>query len=74
VKRHMVGIDLDEPVTKALSQKFRNPGKVHTQDELDEIFVKKWTVLTKHVHPPSDMEIEDNPRSRSAKLRCAAKI
>ena len=69
----MVGIDLDEPVTKTLSQKYRNAGKVHTEMELQEIFMKKWNVLTKHVQPPSDSEVEQNPRSRSAKLRCATK-
>lgn len=73
VKRHTVGIDLDEPVTQKLSQKYRNPGKVHTETELKEIFAKKWNVITKHVQPPSDIEVEQNPRSRSAKLRCATK-
>jgi 16S rRNA (cytosine1402-N4)-methyltransferase len=31
-------------------------------------------VLTKHVIPPSETETEQNPRSRSAKLRCAEKV
>jgi len=31
-------------------------------------------VLTKHVIPPSEAETEQNPRSRSAKLRCAEKV
>jgi 16S rRNA (cytosine1402-N4)-methyltransferase len=31
-------------------------------------------VLTKHVIVPSEMEQEANPRSRSAKLRCAEKV
>jgi 16S rRNA (cytosine1402-N4)-methyltransferase len=28
-------------------------------------------ILTKHVIQPSEVEMEQNPRSRSAKLRCA---
>ena len=31
-------------------------------------------VLTKHVIVPSDAEQAANPRSRSAKLRCAEKV
>jgi 16S rRNA (cytosine1402-N4)-methyltransferase len=31
-------------------------------------------VLTRHVIPPGDEELENNPRSRSAKLRCAEKV
>jgi 16S rRNA (cytosine1402-N4)-methyltransferase len=31
-------------------------------------------VLTKHVIRPTELEMETNPRSRSAKLRCAEKI
>jgi 16S rRNA (cytosine1402-N4)-methyltransferase len=31
-------------------------------------------VLTKHVVQPSEREMAENPRSRSAKLRCAEKI
>jgi 16S rRNA (cytosine1402-N4)-methyltransferase len=31
-------------------------------------------VLTKHVIVPSEAEQEANPRSRSAKLRCAEKV
>jgi len=31
-------------------------------------------VLTKHVIVPSDQEQRLNPRSRSAKLRCAEKV
>jgi 16S rRNA (cytosine1402-N4)-methyltransferase len=31
-------------------------------------------VLTKHVIQPSEAEISANPRSRSAKLRCAERV
>jgi 16S rRNA (cytosine1402-N4)-methyltransferase len=33
-----------------------------------------YKVLTRHVVVPSDEEVGVNPRSRSAKLRCAEKI
>jgi 16S rRNA (cytosine1402-N4)-methyltransferase len=33
-----------------------------------------FRVLTKHVIRPSDAETADNPRARSAKLRCAERI
>ena len=31
-------------------------------------------VLTRHVIPPGEEELRNNPRSRSAKLRCAEKV
>jgi 16S rRNA (cytosine1402-N4)-methyltransferase len=31
-------------------------------------------VLTKHVIQPNEREISANPRSRSAKLRCAERV
>ena len=31
-------------------------------------------VLTRHVIPPGEKELQNNPRSRSAKLRCAEKV
>ena len=33
-----------------------------------------WQVLTKKPAPPSDQEMESNPRSRSAKLRAAERM
>ena len=73
MKRHLVGIDMDEPVTQKLSLKYRTPVKYHSAEEVDSIFNKKWAVVTKHVHVPSFTEVEQNPRSRSVKLRCAYK-
>jgi len=74
IKRHFVGIEMDEPVTKTLSQKYQNAAKYHKLEEVDSIFSKKWAVDNKHVHTPSPSEVEQNPRSRSAKLRCARKM
>lgn len=73
VKRHLVGIDMDEPISKSMSQKYRNALNWHSANEVDKIFDKKWTSVNKHVVVPTFAEIEENPRSRSAKLRCAIK-
>jgi 16S rRNA (cytosine1402-N4)-methyltransferase len=40
----------------------------------DEAKAGTLRVLTKHVIIPSPAEQEANPRSRSAKLRCAEKV
>jgi len=74
VKRHMIGIDMDEPVSRTMSQKYRNAASWHNQQEFDKFFAKKWNVVNKHVLVPSLEEVHRNPRSRSAKLRCAIKV
>jgi 16S rRNA (cytosine1402-N4)-methyltransferase len=33
-----------------------------------------WQVLTRHVVVPGERELFENPRSRSAKLRCAERV
>lgn len=73
VKRHLVGIDMDEPASKSMSQKYRNAFNWHNPDNVGEIFNKNWSVVNKHVLTPEFNEVESNPRSRSAKLRCAIK-
>jgi len=73
VKRHLLGINMDEPISKSLSQKYRNASSWHTEESLDEIFDKRWSLVNKHVLVPTNEEIGFNPRSRSAKLRCARK-
>jgi len=73
VKRHLVGIDMDEPVSRTISQKYRNAASWHTPMDIESIFDRKWNVLTKHVVAPSFNDTLINPRCRSAKLRCATK-
>jgi len=73
VKRHFTGINMDEPISRSMSQKYRNALEWHTLDSINSIFDKKWSVLNKHVCVPTVEEVEENPRSRSAKLRCAIK-
>ncbi|XP_035221476.1 12S rRNA N4-methylcytidine methyltransferase-like isoform X2 [Stegodyphus dumicola] len=73
VKRHFLGIDMDEPVSQSLSQKYANAALWHAKAEIDELYSKRWTPLYKHVIKPSSEEVAANPRSRSAKLRAALK-
>ncbi|CAG7831088.1 unnamed protein product [Allacma fusca] len=73
VKRHLVGINMDEPVTKTLSQKYLNSLNIPNFCEVDEVYDKRWSVVTKHVLNPTFYEVKMNPRARSAKLRCASK-
>ncbi|KFM69865.1 putative methyltransferase-like protein 15, partial [Stegodyphus mimosarum] len=73
VKRHFLGIDMDEPVSQSLSQKYSNAALWHTKADIDQLYSKKWTPLHKHIIKPSAEEIAANPRSRSAKLRAAFK-
>jgi len=62
---------MDEPITKGMSQKYRNAESWHTQEDLVKILKRTWEVVNKHVLVPTFEEVEKNPRSRSAKLRCA---
>ncbi|GFS42639.1 12S rRNA N4-methylcytidine methyltransferase [Nephila pilipes] len=73
VKRHILGIDMDEPVSQSIRQKFKNASKYHSLQEVSNIYSKKWNPLHKNVITPSAEEVDSNPRSRSAKLRVAEK-
>lgn len=45
-----------------------------TNQEIDEVSRHPWLPLKKFVLFPSEVEILTNPRSRSAKLRCAMRV
>lgn len=72
-KRHIHGIDINEPVSHSISQKYSNAAVWHSKAAIDEVYSKKWTPLYKQVITPTAEEVESNPRSRSAKLRVAIK-
>ncbi|GIY77878.1 12S rRNA N4-methylcytidine methyltransferase [Caerostris darwini] len=74
IKRHLLGIDMDEPVTHSVSQKYKNANHYVLLNEVNELYKKKWKPLYKNVITASEEEIDANPRSRSAKLRVAEKI
>lgn len=48
-----------------------NAMEVATNQEIEEVSKRKWLPLKKFVLYPSEVEILTNPRSKSAKLRCA---
>ncbi|CAL1267182.1 unnamed protein product [Larinioides sclopetarius] len=74
VKRHFLGIHMDEPVSHTLRQKYKNAFAYHSLDDVNEVTAKRWHPLHKNVITPTNDEIESNPRSRSAKLRVAEKV
>ncbi|KAH3887861.1 12S rRNA N4-methylcytidine methyltransferase-like [Dreissena polymorpha] len=73
VKRHFHDIDLDEEKNLSLKQKLRNVQVVDTVEELQYLTEKRWKPVNKKVLTTDENEVEDNPRSRSAKLRAAIK-
>ena len=42
--------------------------------EKETALLRHWEVINKHVVVPQRKEVEENPRSRSAKLRAAMKL
>ena len=73
MKRHFHDIDLDEEKNLSLKQKLRNVQVVDTVEELQSLTEKRWQPVNKKVLTTDENEVEDNPRSRSAKLRAAIK-
>ncbi|XP_029851189.2 12S rRNA N4-methylcytidine methyltransferase [Ixodes scapularis] len=73
VKRHFQGIDLDEPVSGSIAQKYRNAATWHGREEMEVARRRVWEPIGT-LGLPSVQEVERNPRSRSAKLRVAAKL
>ncbi|XP_064480676.1 12S rRNA N4-methylcytidine methyltransferase-like isoform X2 [Ornithodoros turicata] len=74
VKRHFQDVDIDEPVSTSISQKYRNATKWHNVDEMEKERIRVWQpVKNARLILPTDDEVYENPRSRSAKLRVAEK-
>ncbi|XP_054713147.1 probable methyltransferase-like protein 15 homolog [Uloborus diversus] len=73
-KRHIMGIDIDEPISHGFSQKYHNSVIWHPLEVVQAVCANKWTSMYKHVLKPSLEEVNANPRSRSARLRAAIKI
>lgn len=42
--------------------------------EFQNLMERQWHVLNKHVIVPTIEEVQENPRSRSAKLRAATRL
>lgn len=73
VKRHIHG-NVTDNVANALPLKYCNYLMVHDKDEATSMIETCWRSLTKHIIVPSLLEVDNNPRSRSARLRAAIKI
>lgn len=76
VKRHFTSIDINEPIIKSLSQHDRiRTNYSDTKCQIEKFGeMKNWLPILKHVKKPREEEVAANPRSRSAKLRAAARI
>lgn len=73
VKRHLMG-NLVENAANPIPLKFSSHMVNTEEGMMKELMEKNWKMLHKHVLTPTAEEVEKNPRSRSAKLRAAAKI
>ncbi|XP_050548771.1 probable methyltransferase-like protein 15 homolog [Daktulosphaira vitifoliae] len=75
VKRHIQG-NVNENVANVLPLKYKT-SPIHmnsSNDFLNVINDNCWHQVNKHVVTPTIDEVEENPRSRSARLRAAIKI
>lgn len=73
VKRHLSG-NLVESVANPLPLKYSSHMGIVDNEVVQDLMDPNWKLLHKHVIVPKYEEVEDNPRSRSAKLRAAVKI
>lgn len=73
VKRHLMGNILDD-VANPVPLKYTSHILCHDKSQVDSLMETNWQQLHKHVLTPRFEEIEDNPRSRSAKFRAAVKL
>lgn len=73
VKRHLTG-NVIENVANVMPLKYSSFSSAFDENLIQGVFDKYWKMLHKHVIVPTFEEIEENPRSRSAKLRAAVKL
>lgn len=73
VKRHLTG-NIVSDVANPVPLKYLSPTLIQNQETIDCFMDTPWQQLTKHVVVPSDDEVEQNPRSRSARLRAAVRV
>lgn len=73
VKRHLMGNIIDD-VANPVSLRYISHMLWHDKSQVDTLMTSNWQQLHKHVLTPRFEEIEENPRSRSAKFRVAAKL
>jgi len=73
VKRHLMGNIVDD-VANPVALKYTSYMLCHDKSQIETMMDSNWHQLHKHVLTPRFEEIEDNPRSRSAKFRAAVKL
>jgi 16S rRNA (cytosine(1402)-N(4))-methyltransferase len=73
VKRHVMG-NITDDVANEVPLKYISAMLCHEESRVSVMFETNWRQLHKHVITPKFEEIEDNPRSRSAKFRAMVKI
>lgn len=73
VKRHISG-NITDYVANQLPLKYANYGKFYESDEIKRVTETPWKMLHKHILVPKPEEVNENPRSRSAKFRAIAKV
>lgn len=73
VKRHVLG-NLMQNMANPLPLKYCSHSLNIDRNLIQEVMEPNWLNLCKRVVVPSDDEVENNPRSRSAKLRAAVKV
>lgn len=74
VKRHMMG-HVTGNAANPVPLRYMNPALVAIDhEEVHQVMSSNWMPLTKHVVVPTDEEVAQNPRSRSAKLRAAIRV
>lgn len=72
VKRHIMG-NITDDMANEVPLKFISHLLCHDEDRVEVMFQTNWHQLHKHVLTPKFEEIEENPRSRSAKFRAVVK-
>lgn len=73
IKRHIMG-NITDDLANEVPLKYISCMMSHEQNRVDSLHDSVWQQLHKHVIIPRYEEIEENPRSRSAKLRAAIKV
>ena len=73
VKRHLGG-NINENMINRSPLKYADYNKIYEKIEVANLMESPWLMLHKHVLTPKADEIDDNPRSRSAKFRALIKF
>ena len=76
IKRQFHGIDMNEKLNMTIKHKVRrSQSHLLPPEQLRTMMTrKKWLPVNRRPIGPDGLEMKDNPRSRSAKLRVATKV